>query len=63
MEPVFITRNGTGDLAVMSIETYELLLGKLQLYSLAEEGLNQVELGKVKPMKESIKNIRAKIKQ
>ena len=24
-EPVFITKNGQGDLAVMSIETYELL--------------------------------------
>ena len=24
-EPVFITKNGTGDLAVMSIEAYELL--------------------------------------
>ena len=26
-EPVFITKNGQGDLAVMSIETYELLVG------------------------------------
>ncbi|GHV34501.1 hypothetical protein AGMMS4952_26900 [Spirochaetia bacterium] len=28
IEPVFITKNGTGDLAVMSIETYELLNGR-----------------------------------
>ena len=62
-EPVFITKNGTGDLAVMSIETYELLLGKLQLYSSVEEGLNQVEQGKIKPMKESLKYIRTKINQ
>ena len=41
----------------------ELLLGKLQLYSLIEEGLNQAEQGKVKPMKESIKSIRTKIAQ
>jgi len=27
-EPVFITRNGEGDLAVMSIETYEAITGK-----------------------------------
>ncbi len=26
MEPVFITKNGRGDLAVMSIETYDALL-------------------------------------
>jgi prevent-host-death family protein len=31
-EPVFITKNGTGDLAVMSIETYELLTGKQEFY-------------------------------
>ena len=36
----------------------ELLSEKLQLYSLIEEGLNQVKQGKVKPMKESIKLIR-----
>jgi PHD/YefM family antitoxin component YafN of YafNO toxin-antitoxin module len=39
-EPVFITKNGAGDLAVMSIETYELLTGKLELYSLIDEGLD-----------------------
>ena len=61
-EPVFITKNGIGDLAVMSIETYEALLGRFHLHSLIEEGLSQVKRGKVKPMKESIKQIRAKIK-
>ncbi|MCL2442714.1 MAG: type II toxin-antitoxin system prevent-host-death family antitoxin, partial [Treponema sp.] len=60
-EPVFITKNGTGDLAVMSIETFELLSGRTQLYSAIDEGLNQVKQNKVKPMKESIKKIRAKV--
>ena len=27
-EPVFITKNGKGDLAVMSIETYEEMVGR-----------------------------------
>ena len=27
-EPVFITKNGQGDLAVMSIEVYEMLVSK-----------------------------------
>lgn len=35
-EPVFITRNGKGDLAVMSIETYEKLVGKYELTALLE---------------------------
>jgi len=62
-EPVFITKNGTGDLAVMSIETYEFLAGKLELYSLIDEGFAQVKEGHVKPMKGTIKNIREKIKK
>ena len=32
-EPVFITKNGKGDLAVMSIETYEELTSRFELYS------------------------------
>jgi prevent-host-death family protein len=39
-EPVFITKNGTGDIAVMSIETYEDLIGKRKLYDLLEDGIN-----------------------
>jgi prevent-host-death family protein len=38
-EPVYITKNGKGDLAVMSIETYEKLLGKFELYKLLDEGM------------------------
>jgi prevent-host-death family protein len=60
-EPVFITKNGTGDLAVMSIETYELLAGKFELYNLIDEGLRQAKDGMVKPLKGAIKSIREKI--
>ena len=62
-EPVFITKNGTGDLAVMSIETYELLAGKLELHSLIDEGLDRYKKGKVKPMKESIRFMRSRLNQ
>ena len=48
-EPVYITKNGTGDLAVMSIETYERLVGKFELYSLLEQGLKDAAAGRVKP--------------
>jgi PHD/YefM family antitoxin component YafN of YafNO toxin-antitoxin module len=44
-EPVFITKNGEGDLAVMSIETYEAITGKHRLYRLLEEADNDVENG------------------
>ncbi|MCL2761692.1 MAG: type II toxin-antitoxin system prevent-host-death family antitoxin [Treponema sp.] len=62
-EPIFITKNGAGDLALMSVETYELLAGKIELYSLLGEGLDQVKQGKVKPIKGAINSIREKINQ
>ena len=59
-EPVFITKNGKGDLAVMSIETYELLTGRIELYSKALEGLESVKSGKTKPLTEAMGELRAK---
>jgi hypothetical protein len=38
---VFITKNGEGDLAVMSIETYEELAGSNELYRLIQEGIDE----------------------
>jgi PHD/YefM family antitoxin component YafN of YafNO toxin-antitoxin module len=46
-EPVFITKNGEGDLAVMSIETYEELTGKRKLYSLLNDGINDIKNGNI----------------
>ncbi len=48
-EPVFITKNGQGDLAVMSVETYERLTGRLELYGLLQEGLDDVAAGRTQP--------------
>ena len=42
-EPMFITKNGHGDLAVMSIDTYEKFCGRYELYHLLEEGLKDEE--------------------
>ena len=42
-EPVFITKNGQGDLAVMSIEMYEELISKLELYRLSDKGSHPKE--------------------
>ena len=44
-EPVFITKNGIGDLAVMSISTYNELSGKIDLYQKLLAGLNQIYNG------------------
>lgn len=48
-EPVYITKNGHGDLVVMSIETYERLVGKFELYKLLDEGRKAVKNKKLIP--------------
>ena len=57
-EPVFITKNGKGDLAVMSIETYEQLVGRFELYGLIQEGLADVRNGNTRPFSEAITNLK-----
>ena len=59
-EPVFITKNGKGDLAVMSIETYEKMMGKYELYGKLQEGLNDVERGNTRPFSEAMADIRSR---
>lgn len=59
-EPVFITRNGEVDLAVMSIESYESLIDRFELYKLLNEGFNDVVSGKTKLFSEAMSEIREK---
>lgn len=44
-DPLFITKNGYGDLVVMSMETYEESLGKLELYQKLAEAEIQLKNG------------------
>ena len=57
-EPVFITKNGKGDLAVMSIETYEELAGRFELYSKLQEGLDDVAAGRTIPLDEAMAELK-----
>ena len=57
-EPVFITKNGKGDLAVMSIEAYEQLVGRFELYNLLQEGMNDIENGDTRPFSEVIRELK-----
>ena len=44
-EPIFITKNGYGDMVVMSMETYEKSLAKLDLYQKLAEAEAQITSG------------------
>jgi len=60
-EPVFITKNGQGDLAVMSIETYEMISGRQELCHLLNEGRADVKAGKKRPLQEVMRDIKRDI--
>ena len=57
-EPVFITQDGQGDLAVMSMEMYETLSGKQELYRLLDEGRAAVNAGRKRPREDVMRDIR-----
>lgn len=62
-EPVFITKNGKGDLAIMSIEHYEQLIGRMELYGLLQEGMQDIEEGHTRSFSDAIADIRARRKR
>lgn len=59
-EPVFITKNGKGDLAVMSIEVYEELTARFELYGALKQGLNDVAAGRTIPADEFLAELEAR---
>ena len=46
-EPIFLTNNGQGELAVMSIEAYEEIVGRIELYQALYMGLQQINNGEI----------------
>lgn len=48
-EPVFITKNGKGDVVVISNAEYERLCGKYELHRLLDEGIAAMKAGKSRP--------------
>lgn len=60
-EPIYITKNGQGDLAVMSIETYEKIVGKFELYKLLDEGMDAMQKKKVRSFKEALADIKKEL--
>ena len=47
MEPIFITKNGYGDLVVMSMDKYDELIRKAELYEKLELAEQQMEKGEL----------------
>lgn len=61
-EPVFITKNGKGDLAVMSMEACERLPGRAELYGLLQHGIGDIQSGNTRCFSEVLSDLRARCK-
>ena len=62
-QPVFITRNGSGDLAVMSMELYDQLTSRHELYSAVSKGLDDELAGRIAPAGEAVQRLRGRLSQ
>jgi len=58
---MFITKNGHGDLAVMSINTYEKFCGRYELYHLLDEAMEAKEAGRFSDYDDFISELRKEI--
>ena len=57
-EPVFITKNGAGDLVLMSNSVYEELSGRRELHRLLDEGFTSIKNGGGRPAAEVFSELR-----
>jgi prevent-host-death family protein len=44
-EPIFLTKNGVGDMVVMSLEHYERQIARLELYQKLQEAESEIAAG------------------
>ena len=59
-EPVFITKNGYGDMVVMSMETYERSLALADVYRKLSSAEKQIANGEVLDAKTALEKLRIK---
>jgi PHD/YefM family antitoxin component YafN of YafNO toxin-antitoxin module len=59
-EPIYVTKNGYGDMVIMSMKLYEEKLSMLDVYNKLEEAEREVTEGKVLDGDASLQRIREK---
>jgi len=59
-EPIYITKNGYGDMVIMSIEMYESTMKRLNMYRDLELSEKQIDAEKTKDARESLGKLREK---
>ena len=59
-EPIFITKNGYGDMVLMSLETYQKLTHNNDMYRDLKISRKQIQDGQVKDAREALSDVRGK---
>lgn len=59
-EPIYVTKNGYGDMVLMSMELFETMRKKWDVYSEIELSETQIKQGKTKDAKKALAEVRAK---
>ena len=59
-EPIFVTKNGYGDMVIMSMEIYESAMKQLAMYRDIEISEKQIEAGQVKDARTALRETRVK---
>ena len=59
-EPIFVTKNGYGDMVLMSMETYEKSLFLANVYGKLEEAKDDMRNGRYSSVEDAISRIKEK---
>lgn len=59
-EPIYITKNGYGDMVIMSMEIYESAMRRLSVYRDVELSEQQIESGQVEDARNALAGMRTK---
>ncbi len=59
-EPIYITKNGYGDMVIMSMEVYQSIMQKVEVYKDVEVSELQIEAGQVREARAALADMREK---
>lgn len=59
-EPIYITKNGYGDMVIMSMEIYESVMQHFSMYKDIEVSEKQIETGQVQDARIALREMRGK---
>ncbi len=59
-EPIYVTKNGYGDMVIMSMEIYESTMRQIAMYRDIEISEKQIEAGQIKEARTALRETRTK---